>query len=60
MAKKPKMTAAKFESTAKDKAMDKAAAKKAGMTTKAWEKSPADKKADTAAIRKINAKRKKA
>ena len=57
--KKPKMTAAKFEKTAKDKAMNKAGAKKAGMSVKVWEGSKADEKADRAAIKKMNAKKAK-
>lgn len=52
MKKPSKMTAAKFEKSAKDKKMDKAGAKKAGTTLKAWEGSKADRKADRKADKK--------
>lgn len=48
-----KTTAAKFEKSAKDKAMDKAGAKKAGVSLKKWEGSKADKAADKKVMAKM-------
>ncbi len=43
---------AKWEGSAKDRAIDKKGAKKAGVSLKTWENSPADKKADAKAKKK--------